>query len=426
MINAKPSSSFFSPPPERSRCVPNLVEELELATRNIQKQLGGVNDFTQEMFFLGDGVQRAAMDRFFDFLQPGKWNPARLMRVSSTAISETLQITRFFTPGWTSYLSWLEIQNKLEVFLLVRNLPSILGLSPDKPRPLPQLVHKAYELSAFAALWAVEGLGHYYADICWKENDPPRALLTELQTSVPDQSLLMLHAGMGLSFAYRLLGHLVRGSSASQVRETVNRFVALCRENSCDGYMGAAIEALGLVTRDFYPEMVRSISHSLLDIDAELAGFFWHGAGRALYFSRSYFLPLLGTPWRAIDSEGATGMERTNLMAGLAWAVTLVNMRHPHIIEGVLSYYVQQSSLKDAFANGVSSSIIVREDTTPGASFVKSFCAHQSNCVVTGSFNLWRTLVAVPCEQACRTYPKIKKNRSLDQVFRFRSKARLT
>jgi hypothetical protein len=406
--------------------MPQVTAELEKGTRNIQKRLGNVDDFVQEIFFLGDGIQRTAVDGFFDLLRPSTWRPTGLVQMSSNAVSGSLQVARFFTPGQTSYLSWLELRNKLEVFLFVQNLPAILGLSGDKPEPLPALVDKAYSLSPFAALWGVEGLGHYYADACWEHNGPLGGLLSETQAPVPEKSLLMLHAGMGMSFAYRLLSDLIIQSPAAQVLETVKQFVRLCRDNSRDGFMGAAIESLGLVTRDFYPDMVRRISQALKETAPELIGFFWHGAGRALYFSRAYFLPILRTPWSAIETQGDTEDERLNLMAGLSWAFTLVNMCYPKIVENALLTYVQESNLKKGFVNGVSSTIVMRNDTTPGAPFTTTFCGYHPGGSGTKASALWNSLITTPCREAFRSYQELKRNRLLDQVFRFRACAEHT
>jgi hypothetical protein len=401
-----------------------LTAGLEIAARSIQRRLGNVNDSAQEIFFLGDGLQRAAVDRVFDLLQPGAWSPAGLAQISSRALSESLQAARFLTPGPIGYLAWLEMRNKLEVFLTVQNLSSILGLSTDKPQPLPAMVDKAYRLDPFVALWAVEGLGHFYADASWNISGTPKGLLASGQAPLPDKSLLMLHAGMGLSFSYRILGDLVTTSSSSQFTEAVDRFVMLCRENSHAGFMGAAIESMGLVTRDFYPDMVRSISQALQEAAPELVGFFWHGVGRALYFSRAYFFPIVRVPWAAIESEGQTELERLNLMAGLAWAMTLTNMRHPQVLENALQSYVWKSKFEDGFVNGVSSCIVVRTATTPDASFVNEFCGYQSAAEGPERSSNWNNLIAVPCEQALDVYPELRNKHMLDQVFRFSAKLR--
>ncbi len=417
--NAPTITSYLALPTKPVSPLQALTEEIEKATLSIRKRLGHANDFSQELFFMGDGIQRAALDRFFDLLRPGTWSPAGLAQMSSNLWNESSQAARFFIPGQTSNLSWMEFRNKLEVFLTVQNLPATLGLSADKLDSLPQLVERAYSLPPFVALWGVEGLGHYYADTYWDLHGPPEGLLSDPATVVPEKSLLMLHAGMGMALAYRLVIGLLPQSSPTKVRETVQFFVTLCRANSREGYMGAAIESLGLIVRDFHPDMVRGVSQALAETNAELTGFFWHGVGRALYFSRAYFLPILRTPWRAIEKEGVAGSERMNLLAGLAWAVTLVNMQHPQIVESTVNTYVRQSEMREAFADGMSSSLAMREDTTPGAIFAKSFCAYRSGCASFESSRIWQTLVADSCKEAWDRYPRLKRDRLLDQLFRY-------
>lgn len=410
-MNVSPISSL------PANWIPSLTAGLEIAARSVQKRLGNVNDFAQEVFFLGDGLQRATVDKLFDLLRPSTWSPAGLAQVSFSVLSESLHASRFFTPGRTGYLAWLEVRNKLEVFLTVQNLSLILGLSADKPEPLPAMVDKAYSLTPFAALWAVEGLGHFYADASWRKGGPPKGLLSQTQAPVPDKSLLMLHAGMGLSFGYRLLSGLLPMSSMFQFREAVSCFVILCRENSREGFMGAAIESLGLVTRDFYPDMVRKVSQALQEVAPELIGFFWHGAGRALYFSRAYFLPIVRAPWTAIESEGQTELECLNLMAGLAWAMTLTNMRHPEVLEDTLRSCVWESKFQDGFANGVSSCVVVRKATTPDEFLIRRMCSYPG--ISTDQSRIWEISVTVPCEQALEAYPELRNQHMLDQVFRF-------
>src|ERR1700694_1782263 len=102
-------TSALASPAGTPHWIPNLTAELERATRNIRQRLGNVNDFAQQIFFLGDGIQRTATDRFFDLLQPGTWSPTGLTQMASDTVSESLQFARFFIPGQTSYLSWLEL-----------------------------------------------------------------------------------------------------------------------------------------------------------------------------------------------------------------------------------------------------------------------------------------------------------------------------
>jgi len=397
----------------------NLIDVFDMLAHQAQSQLGTI---TQTSFFMGDGLQRAVIDGAFNLLEPQTWTPTNLWRWGSAAIRQAIQISTLANPGNLN-LAWEELKNKLEVFVLVKNLASILKLPPTGGEfiPLAQLVPRAYSVPDFQALWAVEGLGHYCADSYYAHFGDPQGLLEEAKAQVPEKSLLMLHTGMGLSFADRLIGNLnVDNPSADKTRAAVEQFVSLCRNNSRKGYLGAAVESLGLVTRDFYPELIEIVPKQLNLIAPELMGFFWHGAGRALYFSREYFLPVLTRVWSGVDEEAKACPDRQSAMAGLAWAVTLVNMRQPAIMQHVLPSYTQDASLEQGFANGVASSIIMRQDTTPDEPLISAFYQHPPDPGNRQSAEMWSRFISSPAQLGLQKYyPVLKQHKALDQVFRY-------
>lgn len=405
----------------------SLAETLDLLTHAAETQLGLVTESPSiwgTAFYLGDGLQRAVTDGIFDVFRPQTWNPANILRLSSQAVRQTVNVLGLLDPNQAT-LAWQELRNKLEVFVLVKNLSSILKLPPGQFIPLPELVQKAYTVSPFSALWAVEGLGHYYTDIYLDQKGIPHGLLSEAQAQVPPESLLMLHAGMGLAFASRLLDKVSPDApSATETRELLKQFVSLCRDNARPGYLGAAIESLGLVTRDFYPDLLDVVHQQFVEVAPELVGFFWHGAGRALYFSREYFLPVLSTVWSGINEEAQTCPDRESAMAGLAWAVTLVNMRQPAIMENVLRSQTERSTLAHGFTDGVISSIIMRQDTTPGAPFISTFYQHRPPD--TQAAAIWGARITAPVTTSLQQYyPVLKERHALDQVFRYQDLAAL-
>ena len=419
--STSPAAISYAAPgmPARAR---DLVEVFDILTHQAQSELG---NWTQSIFFFGDGAQRAITDGFFDLLRPQTWTPNNILRTTFSALRQTIQVLQLLQPDQAS-LAWQELRNKLEVFMLVRNLPSTLHLPGDRLSPLPEMVEKAYSVPEFQALWAVEGLGHYYAELYWKLNGVPRGLLFEENAHVPEKSLLMLHAGLGMAFADRLLGNLTSEASAEQFRETLRFFLATCENNCRKGYLGAAVESLGLITRDFYPDFVQRVDQGLRQVGPEFLGFFWHGVGRAMYFSRQYFLPILRTVWTGVDSEASNAPDRLSAMGGLAWGVTMVNLRQPAIVENVVRSYFEHSDLAEGFTNGVVSSLIMRMETTPGTPMVEAFYQHRPS---TGDRNLvlaWEQRVAGPSRKALHDYyPVLKQHRALDQVFRYQDLAAL-
>lgn len=396
-----------------------VTQSLDMATRAVEKEMG---QLTQSIFFFSDGVQRSAVDGLFDLLEPKFWRPTALLERWWEAAQASLHLSRFLLPGEAGP-AWQELRNKLEVFLLVSELPTVLRINEKQWVSLPDLVNRAYSLSSFAVLWAVEGVGHYYADAYWDRSGESHGLLLPEAVDVPEKSLLMLHAGIGLSFAHRLLNSVTSESSASEIRTVVEQIVRLCRDNSREGYLGPAIESLGLVTREFFPDMVGSVHQHLLAVAPEVEGYFWHGLGRALYFSREYFLPVLRTVWRSVQREAPPGLGQRNAMAGLAWAATLVNMRQPHIMEGILPH-IESSPLAEAFTQGVSSSVMMREDTTPHESFVRAFYQHEPTTTSRNQVLTWNKRVGGPVRSALDSaYPALKDSGRLGEIFRTRALA---
>jgi hypothetical protein len=321
-----------------------------------------------------------------------------------------------------------EFMNKWQVIEWVADTGSLLDLSSASGVPLAELVERAYGLEPFPALWAVEGLGNYYAESAWQQNGVPRGLLSSEETGrLPGKSLTMLHAGMGLAFARRCLRTVSTRSGSSEIDDMLERFVALCRENSRAGYAGCALESLGLVTETLYPEMVSAVDRRLSEIVGDVVSYFWHGFGRAVYFSPGNFLPICGSPWRAVEMSWQTpphDLGRLNALAGVAWAVTLVNMRNPEVLESLLSRHAALLSQSGAFCDGVRSSLIVRYDTTPDDPDIASFCRYQPDPSDPRLARLWTDQVSDSCSEGLRRlYPLLARRHRLDELFHYQAVA---
>jgi len=101
-----------------------------------------------------------------------------------------------------------EFGNKLYIIQLVTQVHGMLGLDCDSSESLPALVDRVATLETFPRLWATEGLGNYVADRAWERTGglDPVGLLNDASTaSLPPWSLTMLHAGVGMSFAKKVL-----------------------------------------------------------------------------------------------------------------------------------------------------------------------------------------------------------------------------
>jgi hypothetical protein len=187
------------------------------------------------------------------------------------------------------------------------------------------------------------------------------------------------------------------------------------------GYEGAALESLGLVARTWHGQLVKLISAHLSAMALDAFEFFWHGAGRAMYFSPMYMLPGL-SPWEAADSEPPNQIARLNARAGVAWAFTLVNVRQPEIAANFLLLKSGQTDGNDAYTDGVYSSLIMAGDMVPGHQYVSGFCAYQPEAAET--LAAWNKHIGSDAGATVDSYrARLKANNELGEVFRYHSLA---
>jgi hypothetical protein len=325
-------------------------------------------------------------------------------------------------------LAYRETLNKLAIMELVTKVSSMLPKEESFPS-LRILVNRCYALGEFESLWAIEGIGQRTIEHELRSSDDPQGFLTgENSKDLPAGSLAMLHAGIGLGFAKHGLDSL-NHSGTQNLTQMVSRFIGHCQNNSRPGYFHCAIESLGLVARfEHGAPMVQAIDQVLGDIEPEYRGLLWHGAGRAVYFSPQNFIPGARSPVPAFSMcklEPSHKIGQQNMMTGLAWAITLVNMKHPQIIEEVLMLHENDiREAEDAFKNGVASSIIVREVGTPGVA--RDFVGSVSKKSGVERNGLVVEYVGSPAEEAINTYLAVfVEHGRLGQIFQYQNLASL-
>jgi len=385
-----------------------------------QEQFG---DLIWAGYQIGDDLQRDLIDFVFDFLALRVFTPSYVNRLVSDALEQSQESLRVLRPGRNSRLAWQEFQNNYEVYSLVKHVRSRLRIPSGPHFPLEELIRNAYALGEFADLWAVEGLGHDYAVSFRSQDEPLRGLLTgESARVLPASSLTMMHAGIGLAFAEELMKTITPYSPVEDIDRVLQEFITLCKDNSREGYLGAAYESLGLVTRTWHAQMVSVVDRRLRENHGDVVSYFWHGSGRALYFLPMYFIPGSLSPWRALEREAPDDVGRLNMLAGLAWATTLVNMRQPEIMANLLKYRGDRLTRTDAFSNGVMSSVMMASDITPEDVYIAAFCRYRTDSSDHHLAELWESCIARPCERALNSYyPVLKKHERLGEVFHYQS-----
>jgi len=343
---------------------------LSSATQLLVRQLG---DAFRTVYQAVDEVQRRTVDLTLDVMTLEAFKPRWIGATVRTTTDQCADALRVFASVRGLQLGYRELVNKTEVFNLVRHARRFIGADVRATdETVAQLVGVAYSLPPFLRIWAIEGLGHDYADWAREQGEPARLLAAD--SALPDGALTMLHAGLGLSAADARLREATEFDADETFRKTVRQFRDECDRSARRGYAGCAYESLGLVTRAFHPALMTAVDRALADAQAELRPYFWHGVGRALYFSPLEFVPGVSSPWIRIDADATDDAARLNATAGLAWATALVNMRQPEIVGALLPNVVTSS--RDAIADGVASAFAMALDTDLSNPFVPAFCGY--------------------------------------------------
>jgi len=160
-----------------------------------------------------------------------------------------------------------ELANKTLAYTLVRT--SGFGRVAVDDR-WEELVAAVYRRDPHSALFRLERLGHDLAAATWDRSGPPRDLFRGARAAaLPERSLLLLHGGMGLAFAERLLGALPDDAGEGELAATLGRIVALCRDNARPGCAGTALETVGVYVRVFHTEWTLAAGRLLAALDEE-------------------------------------------------------------------------------------------------------------------------------------------------------------
>lgn len=366
-------------------------------------------------FKFGDAAQRAAVDWFFDSVTGRAFRPEWVDRTADVIVQWSINAVRDVLPGDNLRLYLDSLRNTFAVINLVNNASAMLAL-PAGPIDLHNAVPRAYTFGEYAPLWLVEGLGEAYANQNWCIAAPTGLLTTGAAADLRAQALLMMHAGMGLAFARRSICSLTPVSDSAEVATALRHFLHLVQANSRVGYEGAALESLGLVTRTWYQALVPLIDEALWVLDRGALEYFWHGVGRAIFFTA--LLPG-ANPFETVRAEARHELALLNGTAGCAWAFTLVNIRQPELLLHLISTR-RESLVESAFINGLMSTLVMANVTLPCDPYTAALCAYRPHSACPNLVQLWLKFVMQPCRVADEILPILKERHQLGEVFRYR------
>jgi len=213
---------------------------------------------------------------------------------------------------------------------------------------------------------------------------------------------------------------LTPDSTTKDTERVLKTFIKLCQNNSVPGYVGCALESLGLVTRCFNFPMVTKVQEVLADVDENAWEFFWRGAGRALYFSPGHMVQPLYSPWIAAEQEAPDDRVLKILKAGISWPTNIVNMRSPEIFEDLIRRRGADEEDAGTIAHGVAASTTMAMDITPNHPLVMEYLDYVPSSSDPKVRDRWKKMVHDQVYNAVHRYqPVLRAHNMMDQVFRF-------
>jgi hypothetical protein len=394
-------------------CSPT-AEGFWAVTQAIEREFGEV---AGAIYRIGDETQRGALDAALGVLT---LSVDDLLARTAIWFDQMRESATIVADDTTLSLPLQQVRNNFDVYTLVRDARERLGLERSHDVDFGAAVRAAYDMGPFADLFAIEGLGHDCAARLYREG-VREGILTDRRAAVlPASTLTMMHAGLGLALAEVMLPRLTPCSPDARARDVAGAFIEACGANARPGYAGAAYEALGLVARMRYPRVMAVVDRALMATNEEVARYFWHGVGRGLYFHPAYIVPGLLSPWIGVELDAPHELARLNMHAGLAWAWTQVNIRHPEIVAQLLRVRGDRLRSSDAFSNGVASAIVVRLDVTGRQGYVAAFAEYSPHRGGASAADQWDELVRPAVRAAMdRYHPVLKARNRLDCVFRY-------
>jgi len=398
-----------------------LSGQLYRSTRKAVEKFG---DPAAVMFIAGNEYSTKAVDAVFDVLTLKAMSPRYWVKAADHLLEQT-RLAADAVVKREDDVFWEQAKNTRYIFTLVRNNPEKLGIPKSGEFDLAVFMDKAYGIGDFENIWSVEGLGHVYSQrtwaLKWDCSEDAHGIMTDGQAAgMPEKSLTMMHAGLGLALGESLMKQLTPDSSTKEIERVLRAFIKLCRNNSREGYVGCALESLGLVTRTFNYPLVSCVQKVLADVDETAWEFFWRGAGRALYFSPGHMVQPLYSPWIAAEQEAPNDRVYDILKAGISWPTNIVNMRHPAIFEDLIKRHGADEETTGTIAHGVAASTTMALDITPNHPLVKEYLEYVPKSTNSKVRDRWKKMVHDPVYKAMHRYqPVLKKHKMLDQVFRF-------
>lgn len=351
------------------------------------------------------------------------FDPRHLARAGLLTARFGSEVLESLWKGPEAAIGYVELDNRVRAFHLFEGEVARLESESAALPPAVAIRNAQERLGPDPAVWASEGIGYECFERCRRAGRSTRGLFGGSEDDVPDGSWTVLHTGMGMALAEAWLEGIPSAGAAGLLKGRLEEHLQLCREAARTGYAELAFEPLGLVTRLLREDLVPSFGEQFDRIGSRWSDLFWHGVGRGLYFLPANLVPRRSAPWAGLAmcrAEPPTEAARRNALAGFAWAITLVNLRSPAVVESFLGHHLEGEDLSHPVAQGVLSALLLWHETTRESRELRQFLGHVA---APERRALWQRVVRAPFEentQARGSSTALPSGARVSELFRYR------
>lgn len=283
-----------------------------------------------------------------------------------------------------------ELRNKVGIYNTVRQIESILkGI--ERSDSISAYLERTHSIEPFLRGWSFEGVGYEFGKSILRSECKPLQ-----RDQIPEQAMLMVHTGLGMAISETVLSRHLRHKSPDWI---VENFLSLVDSIAISEYQQVCWEPFGLMLRLYNREIEKAVVELIRKKHPRFCLSCFHGIGRACYFAWEFFPPVCAAQIDILVRDAESESEANNVLAGFAWALTLVNLKNPKLVHFLLDDLSVGAAQRKAISNGIASSLVVGYHSAPNVDYMDRLqtAAMQSDSMT------WN-LIAKACETSRKEF----------------------
>jgi len=293
-----------------------------------------------------------------------------------------------------------EFSRMLSVFRVFREADRSPQLHSPPPARLPEFLQQAIGREDTSLQWLIEGAGYRYGH--WLlQGKEPGFKSEDLLSQLPKGSARAFYMGVGLYVGHAYMGRWEKADRepaavARDLDELAAHHPELVR------YQAPVIDSTGFVLCLISPRALKQVDAALSQQQSGLDRHLWTGAGRAIYFRYPRALYPRGGDWPGVQrilAEAPRPSCREAALSGLGFAVTLINMGQPELLEDFIRKHIGSLSADPGFSDGVQEVLDMWHSLWGRDAVIQALSAHETPDLDADAAGYWLSAVREPARR---------------------------